>query len=71
MEIDKLLEPLGQEIIAELKVNLPGNNLSEWLFRVRPTLEGRCPYDFLANPTPKKVEQVKKVIKCILDMKKE
>ena len=70
METEKVLEPLGEETIKVLKASLPENKIYEWLYRSRPTLDGRCPFDFLADPTPKKIEQVRKVIQCLAEMRR-
>lgn len=70
MQLEKLLKPLGQEMIQNLKKILSEDALRSWLIRPRSTLDGKTPYELLNNPTPIKIEQVKKVVQCLADIKK-
>lgn len=71
MEIEKILAPLGEEMVNSLKTSLSKNDLENWLFRKRPSLDDHSPYEFLSSPTSKKIESIKKVVRCLILVKKD
>lgn len=69
MQLEKLLKPLGQDTIKSLTSAMSEDDLQSWLIRPRPTLNWKTPYDLLSNPTPIKIEQVRKVVQCLASFK--